>query len=133
MTNDFYCNLAELKEEINGSFPYKSLAELSRSANDFEKMDIARMLIEVCTEITRDSLDTVGYRPPVFRGMAKIEGLSNIAINCIHACAGSTLYNDAAIVKRILENLGYIAFQSYSSKAYISLYDAESESTADKE
>ena len=70
MTNDFYCNLAELKEEINGSFPYKSLAELSRSANDFEKMDIARMLIEVCTEITRDSLDTVGYRPPVFRGMA---------------------------------------------------------------
>lgn len=98
MANDFYDNLFELKEEINDSFPYKPLVELSRSANDFEKMDISRMLIEVCTDITRNALNAVDYPGPILRDTDKREGLANMSLNCIHAAAGTTLYNDAALV-----------------------------------
>lgn len=76
MANDFYDNLFELKEEINDSFPYKSLVELSKSANDFEKMDISRMLIDVCTDITRYALSAVDYPGPILRETDKRGGLT---------------------------------------------------------
>lgn len=133
MANDFYDNLFELKEEINDSFPYKSLVELSRNANDFEKMDISRMLIEVCTDITRDALSDVDYLGPILREADKREGLTYMSLNCIHATAGTTLYNDIALVKRLLYQLGHIAYKSYSPKAHRALFDVESGQTDCKE
>ena len=133
MANDFYDKLLELREEIEGSFPYKSVLELSRSADDFQKMDIARMLIEVCTDTTCCALNFVGYRGPVLREAEKKEILATISINCIHACTGTIPYDDITLVKRFLEQLGYIVYKSYSPKAYRALYDVQSDSPDDKE
>lgn len=133
MGNDFYDKLLELKEEIDAYFPYKSIAELSRSADDFQNMDLSRMLIEACTDTARGALTYVGYRGPVLREVEKREVLTDISINCIHACAGTTLYNDIALVQRLLEQIGYIAYKSYSPKAYRALFDVESDSPDYKE
>lgn len=133
MMNSFYDNLAELEEEIDASFPYKSLEELSRSANDFERADIARMLIYALTDMTIRALDTVDYRLPVINEMEKRDCFANMAINCIRAAAGTTPYNDIGLVQSLLEQLRYIAYKSYSPKAYRALFDIELESTADKE
>ena len=133
MANDFYEKLLELKGEIDASFPYKSVLELSGCADDFQKMDLVRMLIEVCTDTARGVLTYVGYRGPVLRDVEKREVLSNISVDCIHACAGTSLYNDIALVQRLLEQIGYIAYKSYSPKAYQALFDVESDSPEDKE
>lgn len=133
MANDFYEKLLELKGEIDSFFPYKSVIELSRSADDSQKMDLARMLIEVCTDTTRGALRFVDYKGPVLREAEKKEVLANISLNCIHACAGTTLYDDISLVRRLLEQVGYIAYKSYSPKAYRALFDVESDSPEDKE